>query len=221
MDLILILFIVIISSIAYIYVRYNFNTYKKVVSKSDLSGFEVARKILDIHDMNDVYITAVSGRYSDHYNSSRKVIKLSKKVFNDSNITSLSIAAFEAAEAILDKKNDSMFKFREMFVELFKYISYFGYIAILVGIFFAVPPLFTIGIACEALSLLFSMATIKVEIKAARLALDELLEISAINKEENEKVKSVLAACCYKNTGCLINNIVEVFGLIYNFGVNR
>ena len=65
------------------------------------------------------------------------------------------------------------------------------------------------------------MATIKVEIKAARLALDELLEISAINKDENEKVKSVLAACCYKNTGCLINNIVEVFGLIYNFGVNR
>ena len=78
MDLILILFIVIISSIAYIYLRYNFNTYRKVVSKSDLSGFEVARKILDIHDMNDVYITAVSGRYSDHYNSSRKVIKLSK-----------------------------------------------------------------------------------------------------------------------------------------------
>lgn len=221
MDLILILFIIIISSIAYIYVRYNFNTYKKVISKSDLSGFEVARKILDNHDMNYVYITAISGNFSDHYNSSRKVIKLSKKVFNDSNLTCIGIAAFEAAEAILDKKNDSMFKFREMFAKLFKYISYFGYIAILAGIFLAVPPLFTIGIACEAISLIFNIATIKVEVKAARLALDELLEISAVSKEENEKIKSVLAACCYKNVGCIIYNVIEVFSMVYNFGVNR
>ena len=55
MDLILILFIVIISSIAYIYLRYNFNTYRKVVSKSDLSGFEVARKILDANGLQEYY----------------------------------------------------------------------------------------------------------------------------------------------------------------------
>ena len=60
-----------------------------------------------------------------------------------------------------------------------------------------------------------------VEIRIARSALDELLEISAINSDENEKVKSVLAACAYKNLSCLINNIVEVGELIYNFGSSK
>ena len=188
---------------------------------SSLSGFETARKILDTHDMNDVYITAVSGKYSDHYNSSRKVIKLSKDVFNDSSITYISIAAFETAKAILDKENDPLFKFKESFTTIFKYLSYLGYILIIAGIFLAVPISLTLGIVFEMLNLLFHLFTIKVEIKIARRALDELLEISAINSDENEKVKSVLAACAYKNLACLINNVVEVGEIIYNFGSSK
>ena len=221
MDLILILITISISLIAHIYVSTNFQKYKRNDVISSLSGFETARKILDTHDMNDVYITAVSGKYADHYNSSRKVIKLSKDVFNDSSITYISIAAFETSKAVFDKNNDSLFKFKESFTTIFKYLSYLGYIMIIVGIFLAIPISLTLGIVLEMLNLLFHLFTIKVEINVARRALDELLEISAITSDENEKVKSVLAACAYKNLACLINNIVEVGEIIYNFGSSK
>ena len=42
----------IIPLIAQMYVTSNYNKYKKINSKSGLSGFEVARKILDKNGLN-------------------------------------------------------------------------------------------------------------------------------------------------------------------------
>ena len=221
MNLLLIIITITIPTIAHLYVSYNFKKYKKTIVKSEVSGFECARKIMDEHDMNDVYITAISGKYSDHYNSSRKVIKLSKQVFNDSSITSISIASFESKKALLDKSNDSAFKFKDSLNNLFKYASYLGYLFILIGLFLAVQLFFSLGIVLEILNLLFHLITIKVDFKIARGALDELLEQSIISSEENEMVKSVLSACAYKNLAFLIDNVIEVGIMIYDFGSSK
>ncbi len=221
MDFLLIVIFLGISLISYIYMITNFNKYSKIKSNKDLSGFEVARKILDRHELNDVYVTAISGKYNDHYNSSRKVVKLSKRVFNDSSITSVGIVAFECGHALLDYNKDKMFEIREMFANIAKYLSYFGYILVIAGLFLDIRSAILLGIIFEIVTLLFHLVTIKVEFIAARIALDELLEISGISMDENESVKSVLAACAYKKLTFIINNIMEVGSFIYNFGSGK
>ena len=51
----------IITVIADIYVRTSYKKYKQVDSKKGLSGFEVARHILDKHGLKDVHVVEVKG----------------------------------------------------------------------------------------------------------------------------------------------------------------
>ena len=56
-EVLLILVLLFISLGTYIYIELECNKYKKVKVKSNLSGFEVSRKLLDSYDLNNIYIT--------------------------------------------------------------------------------------------------------------------------------------------------------------------
>lgn len=220
MDLVLVLITITISLIAYFYINSIFSKYKKKKTKCELSGFEIARKILDKYDLNEVYITEISGKYSDNYNSERKVVKLSKNVFHGTSITSLGIAAFECTYALEDNDKKPFYKYRRFFYKFVNGLAFLGLLLIVFGILFDLRRynIILLGIVFEIITLLLYIVTIKVEIECARRCLDELLDLSIIYKDENDSVKSVLAACCYKNIAFIVNNITEVCSKIYNFG---
>ena len=220
MDLVLVLITITISLIAYFYINNIFTKYKSKNSKCGLSGFEVARKILDKHDLNEVYITEVSGRYSDNYNDERKVVKLSKGVFHGTSLTSVGIAAFESVYALEDNDKKPFYKYRSFYYKFARGLAVLGLILIIVGIFFDLRrySVILLGIVLEIITMLMYIFTIKVEFECARRCLDELLELSIIYKDENEAIKSILAACCYKNIAFIVNNITEFCSLVYRFG---
>ena len=49
---------------------------------SNLSGFEIARNISSKYQKEELHIIKKNGKFLDHYNSERKVIKLSPEVFD-------------------------------------------------------------------------------------------------------------------------------------------
>ena len=223
MDLVIVLFTITISLIAYVYTNKMFNKYKKKLSNSELSGFEVARKILDKYDLNEVYITEISGKYSDIYNGNRKVVKLCKEVFHGNSITSVGIAAFESVHAVEDSEKKPFYKYRETYYSFAKLLSYIGYFLIVIGIFFDLRRFhcLLIGVGFMMCCLIMNLITLKVEIGNARRSLDELLDQSIINKDENDAIKDVLSACAYKNVAFVINNVIEFCRLIYDFGKGK
>ena len=79
MDLTLIIIIFSIPLIAQIYVSRSYNKYKKIYNDKNTTGYEVARKILDENNLKDMYIVETTGTMSDHYDSSRKIIRLDRK----------------------------------------------------------------------------------------------------------------------------------------------
>ena len=72
MDLLLLLVILIIPAVAQWGVYKSYNTYKQVKNSKGISGFEVARKILDANGLGDVHVVETRGELTDHYDPKRK-----------------------------------------------------------------------------------------------------------------------------------------------------
>ena len=80
--LFVVLGILAIPLIAQLYINYTYKKYLKIESKGNISGFEVARKILDSNNLKDIHIVSTSGTLTDHYDPSRGVIRLSNDIFD-------------------------------------------------------------------------------------------------------------------------------------------
>jgi Zn-dependent membrane protease YugP len=61
-------------------VKGAFNKYSKVGTTTGLTGAEVARRMLDNNGLRSVQIEEVGGNLSDHYDPSKKVLRLSTGV---------------------------------------------------------------------------------------------------------------------------------------------
>ena len=220
MDLLLILVALCVTTIAQIFVSSSYNKYSKVEAKRKITGFEVARAILDKHGMKDMYITEIRGTMTDCYDSSRKVVKLSNEVFHGTSIASLAIAAHECGHAIQDKENYGFLRFREIMLPLVSFSSKGGYIAILVGLIFNILMLLLIGIVLEFIILLFQLITLPVEFDASRRGKKELYDEKFVTKEEEGKVDTMLKAAAYTYVAGVISSVLELFRLIFIFGSN-
>lgn len=75
---ILVLVGVALMALAQMKVSSAYNKYSKVQNSRHLTGYDVAREILDQHGLSSVQIFEVQGRLSDHYNPSNQTLHLSR-----------------------------------------------------------------------------------------------------------------------------------------------
>ena len=211
------LFIIIAAVItlaAQVFVNSRYNKYKTVKSKKGLTGQEVARLILDKNGLTDIYVTEVSGVLSDHYDPSRKVIRLSHDVFHGDSISSISVAAHEVGHAIQDKENYSMIKIRGAIFPLVSFASKFGYIALMIGFVFGFLELAWIGIGLLLLILLFQLITLPVEFDASRRAIVFLEEVKILDANEVEESKDMLKAAAITYVAGVAATILEILRFV-------
>ena len=71
---ILVLVGVALMALAQMKVSSAYNKYSKVQNSRHLTGYDVAREILDQHGLSSVQIFEVQGRLSDHYNPSNQTL---------------------------------------------------------------------------------------------------------------------------------------------------
>ena len=67
---------IIVVLVAQIAVSSAYARYKRVKNSKGLTGFDVAKEILESNGMSDVYVTETQGNLSDHYDPRRKVVRL-------------------------------------------------------------------------------------------------------------------------------------------------
>ena len=83
---ILIIIAAIISLIAQWRVNSAFSKYSRVASMSGMTGAQAARMILQSNGINDVSVQRISGKLTDHYNPSTKVLNLSESVYGSTSL---------------------------------------------------------------------------------------------------------------------------------------
>lgn len=209
-----------LSLISQIIISTSYSKYKKVLNSKNLTGFEVARKILDKNNLSNIMILETKGNLSDHYDPSRKVIKLSTDIYHGTSIASASVAAHECGHAIQDKDGYKPMRIRSKIVPTVNICTKLGYIAIVLGALFSYQ-LIEIGIILLATILIFQLITLPVEFNASNRALTELEKQKLIKTEEKEKVKSMLSAAAFTYVASLITSFLQILRLVLIFSNRR
>lgn len=211
---ILVLIGFLITFIAQIYIKSSYNKYKKINTKSGMDGYEVARRILDSNGLNNVDIVEVQGELTDHYDPSRKVVRLSTDIYHGTSIASSSVAAHECGHAVQDKDNYFFLKFRSALVPFANISSKVGYAAIVIGLIFEITKLAWIGIALEMVILLFQLITLPVEIDASKRAGEFLKKEALVEKSEQVGSKKMLTAAALTYVASLVSTLLQVLRLV-------
>lgn len=216
-DLLFIIIILIIPFIAQLKVSSNYNKYLTVKQSSGLSGFEVARKILDNNGLNNIHIVETRGKLTDHYDPTRKVIRLSHNVFHGDSVASVSIAAHECGHAIQDKTGYVWMKIRSMIFPIVNIATSISYVVILIGILAQLFNVVLLGIFLTAFGLIFQIVTLPVEFDASNRAKDELRKIGIVKKEEQTGVNKVLGAAAMTYVAGVLSSALEIVRLLLVF----
>ena len=196
------------------FVRLNYSKYKQVSVKSNKTGFDTAREILDQNGLSNVLILETQGDLSDHYDPSKKVVKLSHDIYHGRTIAAVSVAAHECGHAIQDKEGYSFLVFRNRIVPLVNLSSKVGYIAIMIGLIFSLRELVLIGIALEIIILLFQMVTLPVEFNASHRALEKIKQYGIVNNNELSGAKKMLTSAALTYVAGVISSLFQVLRLV-------
>lgn len=205
---------IIISMYSQFKVKSTFSKYSKTYSSKGLTGFEVAKMILDRKGIYDVSVQPVSGSLTDHYDPSTKTVRLSEDVYSKSTISAISVAAHEVGHAIQHNEEYAFLKFRSILAPAVQFTSRFVYILIFMGFFFNILGLIDIGIAFFFLTFLFQIITLPVEFDASRRALYEMEYNGIVNREEISSSKKVLTSAALTYVAATLVSLFELLRLI-------
>lgn len=217
MNALLFLLMLIIPAIAQIMVSLSFNKYKQIENQKQLTGYDVARKILDQHGLEKMYIVETKGIMSDHYDPNQKVIRLSNEVYNGTSIASLAIAAHECGHALQDKEGYLYMRFRAFLFPIVNIATTFSYLIITFGIIFQILNLIWIGIICVGTGLLFQIVTLPVEINASKRAEKEINKLKLADKKEIDGIKQMLTSAASTYLAGVLSSALELLRLILDF----
>ncbi len=214
LDLLLVFIIISLPLLATIYVRVTYNKNKQKESSNGLTGYDVARQLLDKNGLNDLIIVETKGTLSDHYDPSRKVVRLSREVYHGTSIASNAVAAHEIGHAIQDKEGYFFLKFRSAIFPIVFILSNISYYIIMLGFIFELINLVWIGIAAVGFGVFFQIITLPVEINASNRAKKELDALGIINNEDKSGVINMLNAAALTYVAGVIAGLLQLFRLI-------
>ena len=184
------------------YVKYQLKSKFKKFSRQQLSanltGKEIAEKMLSDHGIYDVKIISVKGQLSDHYNPQKKTVNLSQSVYNQRNAAAAAVAAHECGHAVQHAKGYEWLKMRSILVPMVGVTSNLAVWILLLGtILMSSSPVLgetvvSIGILGFASGTLFSLITLPVEFDASRRAIYWLERKRIVNQRELIQSKEAL-----------------------------
>ena len=214
MDLILILFILIVPLLAQGKVKSNYNKYSKQISSADMTGEEVAKKILEMNGISYVKVRSVPGSLSDHYNPKDKTVNLSDDVYSSNSIAAVAIAAHECGHAIQDKEAYAFLRFRSSMVPVVNFTSRVSTIFIFLGFILGLVDFIGIAILLMTAGLVFQLITLPVEFNASSRAKKQLKKCGFITKGDAKGIDKVLDAAAFTYVAGFLATAVQILRLV-------
>lgn len=217
MDL-LYLLAILIPLIAQIYVNTSYSKFRGVKNGKGLTGLDTAKKILEANGLGDMYVVETKGKLTDHYDPTRKTVRLSSEVYHGDSIASLAVAAHECGHAIQDKDGYLFLRIRRAMVPIVNFSSYAGYLAIVFGLFFSWINLIEIGIILEVIILAFQLVTLPVEFNASKRALKQIQSLGLLNANEYKGGKKMLVSAALTYVASVATAIIQILRLLLILG---
>ena len=197
---ILVLIGAVLSIIASARVNSTFNKYARVRSMSGMTGAQTAEAILRSRGIYDVQVEHIRGNLTDHYDPSKKVVRLSDSVYNATSVAAIGVAAHECGHVMQHHEKYAPLSIRTRLVPAANIGSRLGIPIVILGLILGSNSLLiNIGIWVFSLAVLFQIVTLPVEFDASRRALACIEQYGIVTSDERAKSAKVLRAADRKS----------------------
>ena len=199
--------------------RSTYAAYKDMPCRSNMTGYDTARRLLVRNGVTDVSIGKVSGTLTDHYHPTKGVVNLSEGVYGNNSVAAVAIAAHEVGHVLQNKKGYFAYKLRAFLVPITNFGSYLAMPLVILGL---VLDLFVIGtqnsslgftlaivgVCLYGLSALFALVTLPVEFNASARAKKQLQKEGILTAEELPFAEKMLSAAALTYVAALATSLV-------------
>ncbi|WP_299108174.1 zinc metallopeptidase [uncultured Tenacibaculum sp.] len=175
----------------------KFKKYSKLSLRNQMSGAEIAEKMLADHGISDVKVISTPGMLTDHYNPRNKTVNLSEGVYNQRNAAAAAVAAHEVGHAVQHARAYKWLEMRSNLVPMVSVSSKFSQYLVMGGLILGATSslgywVLAAGVFLMGIATLFSFVTLPVEYDASNRALAWLENKHIVTREELAGSKDAL-----------------------------
>lgn len=212
---ILIIISLIITVAAQAKVSGAYNKYKRLPVRSGVTGSSFAQQMLSANNIYDVAVRPVNGELSDHYDPRTNTVNLSEKVYTDSSVASVAVAAHECGHVLQKYTNYGPMALRGAIVPVTNFCSQASFILILIGIIFSsFSFLVNLGAIIYFVVVIFQLVTLPVEFNASSRALKYIESSGVVAADELKGAKSMLSAAAMTYVASMLAAFLTFLRLI-------
>lgn len=184
-----------------------------------MNGRDVAAKMLRDHGITDVQITHIEGQLTDHYNPATKTVNLSRDVYYGTNVAAAAVAAHECGHAVQHATAYAPLKMRSALVPVVSFASNWMTWILLAGMLMieTFPQILLVGIGLFAMTTLFSLITLPVEVNASQRAVNWLQESGITDRETTEMASDALHSAAYTYVVAALSSLATLIYYILIF----
>ena len=204
----------VITMIASANVSRTFNKFSRTLNARRLTAQDVCATILRLSGINDVRIERINGNLTDHYDPTKKVLRLSDSVYGQTSVAALGVAAHECGHAIQHAQGYFPLKLRSLSVPAANFGSKLSWPLILIGILLGNVGLARAGVFLFSFVVLFQLITLPVEFNASRRAMVLLRDANILYGEELTGAQKVLSAAALTYVAAVASSILQLLRLL-------
>lgn len=202
-------------------VRSAFKKYSQIPNRRGMTGYQAARRILEMNNLHDVNVEEVPGTLSDHYDPRDRTVRLSSDNYRGASLAALSVAAHEVGHAIQHATGYSPLKIRHSILPVTNLGSWAAFPLFMIGFLFRSPLMMDLGILFFAGVVLFHLVTLPVEFNASSRAIKQLAGGGYITTDEAGGAKKVLNAAALTYVAAAAVSAMHLVRLLILRGMSR
>jgi Zn-dependent membrane protease YugP len=207
----------VLAGLASLMVKVTFNRYSKVKCYSGMTGAQAAERMMRGNGVFDVTVEETSGFLSDHYDPSKKVLRLSPDVYGSNSLSAVGIACHEAGHALQHANQYVPLVLRTALVPVTNISSMFAFYVVAAGFMFR--PLLYVGCALFAVAFLFSIVTLPVEWDASARAKQHMVMSGIVSPGQEADAGRVLNAAFLTYVAGAVGSLLTLLYYLMRSGI--
>ncbi|CAN5187584.1 zinc metallopeptidase [soil metagenome] len=193
------------------FVKSRFKKYSRVRTSSGMTGAQAAHLMLERSGVPGVPIERADGFLSDHYDPTKRVIRLSPDVYDSNSISAVGVACHEAGHAVQHARKYIFLPIRSLAVPMANSVSKIGFWIIIAGLIMHLTGLAIVGLALFSTVALFQIINLPVEFDATARAKKAVVEYGIVQRgAEADGVSKVLNAAALTYLAATLAAVVQV-----------
>ncbi|MDX2160116.1 MAG: zinc metallopeptidase [bacterium] len=204
---------------AQLFVRSAYAKWGNTPNSLNMTGVQVAERIMSRTNVQGVRLEGVPGQLTDHYDPRTHTVRISQENALKPSVAAMAVVAHELGHAQQHQEKSLLITMRNFLVPAVQISPTIGYLMIIMGLMLQVTGLFWLGILFFGLMVVFMILTLPVEVDASVRGLRLLRESGLIGVETDYSgARAVLTAAALTYFAAAIQAVLQ---LLYFVSLSR